>query len=98
MITTATYRQDLPLRVVIADDESEALSSLQRSINKFHPDVDIVGVAHNTRELETILARSKPHAVFLDINMPGENAFQFLDRIEGKDFDVVFVTRMMNLL
>ncbi len=55
-------------------------------------DINIVGIANNTRQAEALLGRTAPDAVFLDIEMPNENAFQFLDRISPINFEVVFVT------
>lgn len=81
------------LNVLIVDDEREACLNLQRMLTEFiDGKISIAGTAHNTRDAEARIAVLKPDAVFLDIDMPGENAFQFLARIGKVPFEVVFVT------
>jgi two-component system, LytTR family, response regulator len=89
---------DLPIDVaslslLIVDDEKEACDNLSHILEEYiGPGITISGIANDTEEAEKLLAKIKPHAVFLDIEMPGENGFQFLERISPYDFEVVFVT------
>src|SRR6202012_3296754 len=55
-------------------------------------EINVVGVANNTREAEKQITRFSPNAIFLDIEMPNENAFHFLTRISPFEFEVIFVT------
>jgi len=81
------------INVIIVDDEIEACSNLSFLItrNQKYP-VHVLGFAHNTVEAAQKIALLKPEAVFLDIEMPNENAFQFLSRLGNIDFEIVFVT------
>ena len=82
-----------PLNVLLVDDEIEACRNLKHILLEYvDPSINIVGVAYNTAEAEKQLELHKPDAVFLDIEMPNENAFQFLERISPIKFEVVFVT------
>jgi two-component system LytT family response regulator len=85
---------DLPeISLVIVDDEREACSNLQNMLNAYIDEpVTILGIAHNTRVAEELITLHKPQAVFLDIEMPNENAFEFLARLPVIDFEVIFVT------
>ena len=84
---------ELKLKVVLVDDEKEATRNLQNILADYiDAAIDIAGIAHSAAEAEAIIARVKPDAVFLDIEMPKENAFHFLKRIAPFDFEVIFVT------
>jgi two-component system, LytTR family, response regulator len=84
---------DNPIRVVLIDDEEAACINLKNILNDYiNNRIDIVGVAHNTTIAEQLIHELQPDAVFLDIEMPGENAFQFLERIYPFSFEVIFVT------
>lgn len=81
------------IKVLLIDDEPEACDNLQNIINQFINDkITILGYAHSTQEAEQKIKALKPDAVFLDIEMPNENAFQFLERLDKIDFEIVFVT------
>lgn len=81
------------LNVLLVDDEREACENLQNILSQFidHP-VNIMGFAHSTREAEEKIRQLSPDAIFLDIEMPNENAFQFLERVGAVNFDIIFVT------
>jgi len=81
------------INVLIVDDEIEACENLRNILTEFvDSDIRILGIANSTFEAEEQIARLKPDAVFLDIEMPNENAFKFLDRIAPFNFEVTFVT------
>ena len=79
--------------VLIVDDEKEACDNLKNMLIEYvDSGMNIAGIAHNTSEAEKQIAKLSPDAVFLDIEMPNEDAFHFLDRISPFNFEVVFVT------
>ncbi len=81
------------LNLLLVDDEQEACMNLKHILLDYiDKDINILDVAHSTKDAEEKIARLKPNAVFLDIAMPNENAFQFLERISPINFEIVFVT------
>jgi two-component system LytT family response regulator len=81
------------LRILIVDDEKEACRNLKNLLLTFvDPDIHIAGIAHNTKDAGTLINTLHPDAVFLDIDMPEENAFSFIERMPAPDFEIVFVT------
>lgn len=81
------------LNLLLVDDEQEACINLQNILSEYvDKKINILGVAHSTKEAEQKIKTLKPDAIFLDIEMPNENAFQFLERIQPVDFEIVFVT------
>jgi len=82
-----------PFKVIIVDDEKKACANLKNILLEFvDPGIVIAGIANSTAEAEIEISVHEPDAVFLDIEMPNENAFHFLERIAPFDFEVVFVT------
>lgn len=81
------------LKVFIVDDEIEACKNLRNLLLGYVDEtIDIVGMAHNTLDAERLIKASLPDVVLLDINMPKENAFDFLERIHPVNFEIIFVT------
>jgi two-component system LytT family response regulator len=79
--------------VLIVDDEKEACINLQFLLEKhFKNEINILGSVHSTKEAERAINELKPNTLFLDIEMPNENAFQFLERLERIDFEIIFIT------
>ncbi|KAA5534853.1 response regulator transcription factor [Taibaiella lutea] len=81
------------LKVIIVDDEPTACNNLKNTLlQHIDRNIDICAIAHNTEEATYYIQQYKPDALFLDIEMPAENAFHFLERIYPFDFEIVFVT------
>ncbi len=81
------------IKVLIIDDEVEACDNLVNILKKYVEEpVNVLGVANDTREAGQMVKELNPEAVFLDIEMPEENAFQFLERISPYNFEIIFVT------
>jgi len=81
------------LNVCIIDDEERACLNLSNMLIEYvEPPINILGIFTSTEDAEKQLSILKPDAVFLDIEMPHENAFRFLDRISPFNFEVIFVT------
>ncbi|WP_149195736.1 LytR/AlgR family response regulator transcription factor [Luteimonas suaedae] len=83
---------DVPLRVLIVDDEPMARTRLRRMLGAEHG-VHIVGECSDGEEASAALASMKPDVVFLDIQMPGMDGFGTLHRASAVwRPHVVFVT------
>lgn len=80
------------MRVLIADDEPFARQRLMMLLQA-EPDVDIVGECVNGADVADRLATDPADLVFLDVQMPGMDGFEALEKIGGADLPlVVFVT------
>jgi two-component system LytT family response regulator len=80
------------LRSVIIDDEIASIESLEFFLQSFDSDVKVVGKALNITEAETLIVKTKPDLIFLDIEMPNGSGFDLLDKLESFDFHIIFVT------
>lgn len=80
------------LRALIIDDELAAAKSLELLIDKYVDGVEVVGIAYSVAEAIQKVEMISPDIVFLDIEMPGGNGFQFLEQCPTRAFEVVFTT------
>jgi len=80
------------INAVIVDDEFPARENLNKLLEEYCTDVNVVGKAANVNEAKELIDNLKPDVVFLDINMPGMNGFDLLDKLSEKNFCLVFVT------
>lgn len=67
------------MTTVIIDDNEKAAAELQRQLEAF-PDFSVVGIAQNGFDGLAMIGEKRPNVVFLDVNMPGINGLDFLDR------------------
>lgn len=80
------------LTALIVDDEKLARERLRRMLSEFER-IEIIGEAPNGLEAVILVEQLKPQVLFLDIQMPGLNGFEVLEKISLKQSPrVVFVT------
>lgn len=80
------------IRTVIVDDEEGARESLSNILAGCFPDVEVVAKAGTIQSAAEIIELHKPHLVFLDIQMPGGDAFELLAKFSKPDFGIIFIT------
>lgn len=76
--------------VYLVDDELLALEELKVLLSPFE-DLEIVGFSDRVDKAISECNAIKPDLIFLDINMPGKNGFEFLESLEEVR-EVIFVT------
>lgn len=82
-----------PLQALLLDDEEDACKNLLKILQRdWEGKINVLGIAMSTEEAEEIMSEVIPDVIFIDIEMPGENAFQFLERIQPFEFEIIFVT------
>ncbi|GAB2514333.1 LytR/AlgR family response regulator transcription factor [Spirosoma aerophilum] len=80
-----------PLKTILIDDESLAVSRLRRLLDKHRDSIEIIGDAGNGAEGLTLIESLQPDLIFLDIEMPLLNGFEMLSRLTTMPM-VVFAT------
>lgn len=80
------------MKVLLIDDEKNALTALRRMIEQFCPGVTVAGEAQTAIEGLRLIKQLAPDVVFLDVEMPGGTGFDLLNNIDEKRFNVVFTT------
>jgi two-component system LytT family response regulator len=80
------------IRAVIIDDEIRGIKTLQQKLIPFADVIDVIDSFHSPFDALKQLSTIKPDVVFLDVEMPGMNGFEFLQQIGAFDFEIIFVT------
>lgn len=70
----------MPVRVLLIDDSATMRAILASRLSGFS-DIDVVGAAANAAEGRELIKRLDPDVVTLDIEMPGMNGLDFLEKI-----------------
>ncbi len=79
------------MRALIVDDERLARNELKRLLENF-PTIQVVAEANNALEAMALLDEHHPDVIFLDIQMPEKNGFEFLEELEGAIPPIIFTT------
>jgi two-component system, LytTR family, response regulator len=83
------------LTALIVDDELHGRESLINLLKTYCPEIEIAGEAESASEAKKLVYEKNPDVVFLDINMPEMDGFDFLESMPYKNFSVVIVTAFM---
>jgi len=80
------------INAVIVDDEPKALESLAWELSNFSNTINILETFTSPENALEYINKNTLDCLFLDIQMPTMDGFQFLDKIPNKDFAVVITT------
>lgn len=80
------------LRAIIIDDEAIGIDALKVLMARHTTGIRIVATSTSPAKGLELIADYRPDVVFLDISMPGMDAFDLLEKLEYKDFKLVFTT------
>ncbi len=75
---------------IIIDDEKLARELLREFLESF-PKIEIVGECEKGKDAVQAIDSLKPDLIFLDVQMPGMNGFEVLEKIEHEPY-VIFTT------
>jgi two-component system, LytTR family, response regulator len=78
------------MRALIVEDERLARNELRRMLQGFS-DIEIVGEAQDVDEAVERIKRLHPDLVFLDVQIPGGDGFEVLERLDSVPL-VIFTT------
>jgi len=82
----------MAIRSVIIDDEKNCLESLEWQLKEYFSDIEVLSTFNGANDAIEGLQKLQPDLVFLDIEMPGTNAFEMLNQLETVNFGVIFTT------
>ena len=79
------------LKIVIVDDENDALEALEWKLNRYIENVEIIKCLSPIESID-IINETKPDIVFLDIQMPEMDGFTLLENLTNRKFNLIFTT------
>ncbi|WP_034060914.1 LytR/AlgR family response regulator transcription factor [Lacinutrix jangbogonensis] len=80
------------LKAVIVDDEPKAIQGLSWELTNFSDEIEIVKTFSIPEDALEYLSNTTPDCLFLDIQMPTMDGFQFLEELNQKDIAVIITT------
>ncbi len=80
------------IRAIIIDDEKHCSDNLQWQLRQYCPEVEIVSVCKNAEQGLSAINIQQPQLIFLDVEMPGMNGFEMLEKLPAINFDIIFTT------
>lgn len=80
------------IKAVIVDDEPKAIQSLSWELSNFGDEIEVIKTFTSPEDAIDYLDNSVLDCLFLDIQMPTMDGFQFLGKLKNKDFAVVITT------
>ena len=80
------------LTAVIVDDEPKAIQGLSWELSNFNDQINVIATFNDPEKALIYLANNEIDCLFLDIEMPTMDGFQFIQKLKNKDFPVVITT------
>ena len=81
------------IKTLLIDDENNAIKILQSYIYKYTTNLSIVGIATSKKEAIDLITSTKEFdLILLDVNLGDGTAFEMLEQIPVRDFQVIFTT------
>ncbi len=80
------------LKAIIIDDEELNINTLDKTLGLYCPDVFVIARCSNPVFAIELVNELKPDIVFLDINMPQLNGFEFLNQFKKIKFKIIITT------
>ncbi len=80
------------LKTVIVDDEPDSIDLLKIELSQHCPQVAITGTYTSSVKAVNDMEKLQPDLLFLDIEMPGMNGFEMLEKLLHLQFSVIFIT------
>ncbi|WP_452219748.1 LytR/AlgR family response regulator transcription factor [Lacinutrix salivirga] len=80
------------LTAVIVDDEPKAIQGLSWELSNFSDAIEIVNTFSSPELALEYLHKNKPDCLFLDIQMPTMDGFQFLEKLNTDTIGVIITT------
>ncbi|WP_298766927.1 LytTR family DNA-binding domain-containing protein [uncultured Polaribacter sp.] len=82
----------MKLKAIIVEDEQISRDILRNYLQKYCPNVQLLGEAEHIAEGLQLIKKHDLDLVFLDVEMPFGNAFDLLEKVGNRTFETIFVT------
>ncbi len=80
------------MKAIIIDDEKHCREVLEALLLRYCKHISLVGMFAGGDEALNLIDELQPELVFLDIEMPGMNGFEFLQKVTDRNFSIIFTT------
>ena len=80
------------ITAIIVDDEPYSCEGLATLLERYCPDIKLLYACYSGADALKAIKEQIPDLLFLDIEMPGMNGFEMLQRLPAINFSVIFTT------
>lgn len=80
------------INAIIIDDETRSRQIIKEMLTRYCSDIEVISDVSSGEEAYPVIIERCPDLVFLDIEMPYEDGFDFLKRFDRIPFEIVFIT------
>lgn len=80
------------MTAIIVDDEKHCREVMEYLLHKHCSNVNVIANCSSGAEALLALQNNSPDILFLDIEMPGMNGFELLEKFQHPKFEIVFTT------
>ncbi len=80
------------ITALIVDDEQRSRTVVSELIKKYCPQIKVLAECASAAAAKEKIKELSPQLVFLDVSMPGENAFEMLQELGEVYFEIIFIT------
>jgi two-component system LytT family response regulator len=80
------------ITAIIVDDEPYSCEGLATLLERYCPDIKLLDACYSGADALKAIKEQTPDLLFLDIEMPGMNGFEMLQRLPAINFSVIFTT------
>ena len=80
------------LSTIIVDDERLNISLLEANLQKYSPELDIIGTAESVNDAFELIIKKKPDIIFLDIQLHNQTAFDLLEMLDDDELNIILIT------
>ena len=80
------------IEAVIVDDEEKAIQSLGWELSHFSNEIVVIASFTDAFRALDYLQENTPDCLFLDIEMPVMDGFQFIQKLQNKDLAIIITT------
>ena len=80
------------IKTILIDDEPRGLKVLEHFCSIYAPGLEVVSTCTDPFDALAKIDTTKPNLVIMDIQMPLMNAFELLNQLKYKEFEIIFAT------
>lgn len=80
------------IRTLVIDDVQPSVDLIIHEIEKFCPQLTVIGTADNVQDAIALIIKTKPDLIFLDIQLHDQTAFDILDAVHDDNLHVVLIS------
>jgi two-component system, LytTR family, response regulator len=80
------------ITALIVDDEQRSRTVISELVKKYCPQIIVLAECGSASVAIEKIKEFSPQLVFLDVSMPGQNAFEMLQKLGEIYFEIIFIT------